>query len=538
MPNSKRNYKRKPPVSKKLTKNNSSKDQRREKEVVDTAESVYVSKSNPYAWYANFPNYARDVATVAFGNPLGVPIDIGNKDYITNGGVMAIVFTPTIGVSSNLSSPINRQAIRMYSYLRSVQRSAATYDAADLMMYLVAVSSLYEFWAMCRRAYGVAQLFTPTNAYYPTALLEAMGFNKNIVNNLADFRAFINRFALNIGRFAMPKQFDFLQRHIWMNSGLYLDSNTTRAQTYLFTQHYFYQYNNTGSTGTSLTGVNWDGFNPTPAFNSLSSVQTFAATLLQNMENDEDVLNISGDLYRAYGQDVFSVEETPENYAVLPVYDATVLSQIENLTIAGEFCKIATFETEAPTITQNPTLNNGAILFQPYVFDGYSNISGSTFGKNFPTGNLVTPMNMHMDSPSPEAVMEASRLIAKTVQVGRTGASLTPSALQYCGSEIVNFVRVGVYFSTLNVDWSAVVSNTGWATASGMPSTFVRKLCQFQQFDWAPMLYSAFYGGSDDQIQDVAADVDNFTVLSLDTISNLHQAALLSLLDSPQPIRA
>lgn len=186
----------------------------RDAEIMDDARKDYMSKSNPYTWYANFPNYAKDVATLAFGVPTGQPIYLTSGDYVANAGLMTLYFTPTPGISKNLSSPVNRQAVRIQTYLRSIMRAASDYDAADTMIYLLHNDALYTYWAFLRRAYGVAQLFTPTNKYYPRRLLQAMNIDPDIAHNLADFRAFINKFALNIGRFAMPKNFDLTQRHM------------------------------------------------------------------------------------------------------------------------------------------------------------------------------------------------------------------------------------------------------------------------------------------------------------------------------------
>lgn len=533
-------------TNKRYTKGNSTKNQRRDAEAVDTIADIAVSKSNPYAWYANFPNYARDVATVAFGNPVGSPIRLNpaTNDDIVAAGVMTLNFTPTPGVSQDMSSPINRQAVRLYSYLRSIQRSAATYDAADLMMYLIAVDSLYMYWAYLRRAYGVAQLFTPTNTYYPKVLLQAMGIDpSSILSNLADFRAYINRFALNIGRFAMPKQFDLLQRHMWMTSGLYLDSDTTRAQTYMFVPFYFYKYDNTVTTGSKLTGVTLDNTIQSPIQSTFAQLVTFGNSLISNMDNDEDTLNISGDLYRAYGGEVFSVEETSDNYAILPVYDKTVLSQIENCTLVGAFASADGETIISPQITQNPTVGNGAIIFAPIVTAGrtaFTPFSGGNdkFGVNFPFANANKLMNMHIDAPSPEAVMEATRLLASTNTAALTfpsnAAAVRP--LTACGSEVINFARYATMIVNQQPNWNFVSSNTMWLT-QGQLSAY-NQLATFQQFDWAPMLYICGDADPNNTLLNVGADLDNFTSLTYDTLVNIHDAAMLSLLDSPQPIKA
>lgn len=524
-------------------KRNSNKNQRRTKEAVDSELKTVASRTNDLSWYTNFPNYAKDVATLAFGVPVGQPVYVQGQDSVANDGIMTLLFTPSIGVSTDLTSPINRQATRFYTYLRSVQRAAASYDSADVMMYMLALDSAYTYWAFMRRIYGIAQLFTPTNKYYPRRLLLAMGVDPSIANNLADFRAYINRYALNIGRYAMPKSFDITQRHMWMCSGLYLDSNTTRAQTYMFVPTRLFQWDNTVTSGSQLAGVELvQASNVSSAANlfTLETLQEFGSNLIRNLENDEDTMNISGDLFRAYGQSgLLLVEETKDNYAVAPVYDQTVLSQIENCTITGRI------STATCKITQDPSVNNGAIIFQPSALLGNNlNIGDSTtpiYGRNYIAVSKNTPINAHWDSPNPGQVMEMTRLMARCANNTSpfAGASESYVPLTQTGTDIVNMVQIIVPGRNDSSAYSVITlySNTIWLNSSGTPFSVngASIIAHMMQFDWAPMLYLVIYTGNAANLESVAADVDNFTVVSEDQMYNIHEAALLSVLDIPAP---
>lgn len=518
---------------KQYNRSNSTKNQRRAKEVVDTE----LSSSNPYTWYANFPNYAKDVATLAFGTPVGQPIYLRSGDYVANAGIMTLGFTPTPGVSTDNTSPINRQAVRFQTYLRSIQRSASTYDAADTMMYMMGIDSLYTYWAYLRRAYGVAQLFTPTNKYYPRRLLQAMGISPDISHNLADFRAYINRFALNIGRFALPKEFDIVKRHMWMCSGLYLDSNTSRAQTYMFVPQYLYQFDNTVTTGSQLTGVAIDNMGNPTTQRTLSELQTLGDQLINAFENDEDTMNISGDIYRAYGKEgCLTVEETPDNYAILPVYDETVSSQIENAVIVGDFEETSS----VPLITQDPSVNNGAIIFNPAISAGRNELD-TYWTYNYPLTAGLSMMNMHMDSPNHEQVMEGSRFMALAKANFSSSPNKASFNLSTCAADLINQVRIWTTSLSNPAAVQALTkkSNTVWQINSGalVHNDDVDWLALTSQFDWCPMTYIV---RSEDalnyDLRLISADVDNFTSLSADQLSNINEAALLSVLDIHEPI--
>lgn len=531
------------PITKKLDRRNSSKSSRREAEAIDSELADYRSKSNPYTWYANFPNYAKDVATLAFGVPVGAPVYLGpGTDYVANAGIMTLSFTPTPSISTSPSSPLNRQAVRIMSYLRSIQRTSSDYDAADLMIYLLAIDSLYTYWAFLRRVYGVAQLFTPTNVYYPRRLLQAMGIDPDIVSNLANLRAYVNRFALNIGRYTVPKDFDLIQRHMWMASGLYVDSTSTRAQTYMFMPALLWQYDNTVTTGSQLVGVKLDTFTAATNSMKLQDLVDYGESLIAALNNDDDAFMISGDLFRAYGNNVFSVEETPDNYAVKPVYDETVLSQIENATIVGIFCSSTSLDYAAPVITQNPTINNGAIIFNPYVSGGARQTHTGTFVHTYPLIIGNTPLNYHGDSPTPEAVMEMTRLTAQS----STDQIFTPSGqgiqLRSSAADMINYVRITTTSPTnpaairnlYIASQSIYTDEEGTVISSFTPS----ELAILMQFDWCPMFYVCTVNAALQtlDLQWVAADIDNFTVASAEQMYNIQEAAALSLLDSPTPI--
>lgn len=530
-----------------MNRKNSSKNERRTKEVADTA--IRMSESNPYEWYANFPNYAKDVASLAFGTPVGQAVRLRQADWVASDGIMGLYFTPCIGYSADMTSPVNRQAVRTFSYLRSIQRAAANYDSADLMMYMLGIDSLYAYWAFLRRAYGVAQLFTPVNKYYPRRLLHVMGIDDTIVYNLADFRAYINRFALNIGRFAMPKSFDLTQRHMWMNSGLYLDSQGRRAQTYVFVPYKLWQWDNTVTTGSQLTGITLVDFNDVKAGSNrktLNQLIAFGEDLLTNFNNDDDTMAISGDLYRAYGNNLMHVEETPDNYAIAPVYDEVVLSQIENATLVGTFRDRGGTAGVNPVITQDPSVNNGAILFTPSVSAGPTDVGDgvtSKYGRNYGLITENVMLNAHWDSPTPEQVMEMTRLVARLDPNTNpiSGALGDGVAIKQCGSDLLNGIAIcaPARNSQVGVSFLTATTNTIWCKSDGTPYNpdAASLIAHFMQFDWAPMLYLVLDNGSSQDLQTVAADVDNFTTASYDQMFMIQEAAMLSLLDSPEPVQ-
>nr|AVX53583.1 putative capsid [Marmot picobirnavirus] len=524
-----------------------SKSVKRDRNAIDAADRA-VSYTNDFSWYNNFPQFMKDAANIAFSTPLGQLIQTENGDKIVVAGIMRLGFVPTIGVSTDLTSPINRSAIKFMTYLRSIQRAGATYDAPDTMMYLVALDSCYMFWSMMRRIYGVAQLYTPINKYYPRQLLISLGADPSIAYELADFRMYINRFAIALSSFALPNNVDIINRHKWMCNGLYVDSENAKAQTYAFVPDFFWTYDNTVSTGSRLKPLVWQDTTTNVNLHTLAEIINLGDALLNNIINDQDIATISGDIYRAYGHNIVSLEETTEGYAILPAYDRHVLSQIENASIFGDYIYDAN-----QYITQDPSVNGGAILYNPR-WEG--NIKTNAAGTLLFSPYWQNPsrfMNMHTDSPTEEDITEASRLMACCGFAWPTQTSevvpVKALQVQVIPPDCITNMWIGEFnentypaYRMLKVGGNALTLGPGNGSTSydGTVINTITMLCTIAQFDWAPMIYlyqipdTTFGAGSYLNLVQFAFDVDNLTSVSATKLLQLHEAALYSLFLVPE----
>lgn len=518
--------------------------QRREEEAFDTLGKEIRSTSNPWTWYGSFEHFSRDVSNITFGTPVGQPIRIGTGDTTVNAGLMVIRYIPTPGNSVDATSPLNRQATRFQSYLKSKLRFAAKFDAADTMIYMMEVDSLYSYHALLTRAYRAAQLFTPTNKYYPRRLLQGMGIDPDdILFNLADFRSYINEFGINIGRFAMPSSFDINERHMWMNSGLYLDSNTSRAQTYMFVPIGFYQYDNTVTTGSQLTMKFWMDESASPTLHTFQEIVQFGNTLLTNFENDDDTMDISGLFEVAFEGNLRHMTEVQEGEVIIPVYDETVLSQIENSVAVGQprSQQTVTGAVRALNITQNPAVNNGAIIFDGYYLGGRNTGIANLTLYNYPLMYAAATLNAHTDSPTPEQIMEMTRLVPVTERDVTPSATPINLGLQSHGADlVVDYLICVTNPSNLGaVNWLQSTTNTVWVNSNGTllsGGPGLDWIALSEQFDWAPLIYvvqviPVAEGNPTLDFRFFAADVDNMTAVSATQMYNIHEAAMLSLLE-------
>lgn len=493
---------------------------------------------NDASWYYKDAQILKDVASFSFNKPLGTNLNL-TRTYTTNPvsgaftsvpGVMALEIVPAPGISDDAQSPINLAAQDLYTFVRYKNSGAANYDAPDLMMYLLAMDSLYSAWNWMKRVYGIASTYSQRNFYLPAALYGMEGLDmQNIYANLADFRAYLNMAARRISAFCVPATFTYMVRHAWLFSNLYTDSDTAKAQVYMYMPKWFYTYDETSSpqggmlkpiffgNGTytqKATGVTW------------TQLTSMLDTMINNLQYSEDIGIMSGDILKAYGEgSLFKVGTFDADYQVSPVYSKEVLTQIENADYLNPiFLTLATDNTFA--IVQDP--NTNFITYRPMV----KSTAGAEEGHH---------LNFHWDNPTPEDVMVATRLM-HAERSGKVGAD-TYIIVESCGSEIVTDVYVGRFAQQVLSNYLTPAVNNGGQTyyinsvtaplfingqATDLPLLTLQILSQIT-FDWCPMMVLE-YKNTTGPVTVLAElrDWDNYVFLDEQDLEALNTVALLS----------
>lgn len=509
------------------------KEQRRDEEIIDTAaKGMYRSGSNDPAWYSRSPQLVKDVASFPFSFPTGQEFVLGiNSDPIKIPGVMCIGTGIAIGhAQGDLADPINVAATNLYSEIRQANSGHANYEAADLMMYIICMDSLYAFHAWLRRVYGTAMAYTPTNKYYPRGVLAAMNVDADdVFENLAQLRANINLFARMLSSYRIPSKFSYITRHQWMYNSLFVDSTNSKAQTYLFNLDNAWQFDNTATTGTRLIMIDI----ASSGSMTVAKMSQIWNNMFTAIQNDEDVNIMSGDILKAFPNDILIAPEIPENYTVLPTYDERVLMQIHN----SISCGTAGFFSQEGQIVQDPSINGGAIT-AVYNLGTLKPVTDGPYG--WVTGILDRQLiNYYKDDVTPDDMMEATRLTgAGNVQThnGVDGNAYYMVRYPYIGSEFVTTYRMVVLFAGDSVSqWKKIeFTNTfeylNSLTVGDTMSHLVDVIGYTSQFDWAPKILVV--GASAPQAYNgMFADVAVYTIVQQDSLAMMHRVALLSELD-------
>lgn len=565
---------------KSFNRNNSSKNMRRDEEILGTEKHELRSderkfdarsRDNDPSWYAQSPQIIRDFASLPFGNPLGskLPQNVAALGSGSIAGIMTLYYTPTIGVTTNENSAINVAMRNIYSYVRHANSGHSNYDGPDLMLYLLAMDSVYMFHAWCKRLYGQLMLATTYNRYYPKALIESERVDyDDLQSNIADFRGFINLFAVKMGSMAVPNSMSYMARHTWMTEGLYVDDpSTPKAQTYKYVPGAFLQFtlDEQGAGSLKQTGMVYNAVGGLIDLRGFSDIVNLGNSLLNPILANEDMNIMSGDILKAFGDaGIVKSSGITEDYMVLPSYSQEVLSQMENATIYHGMLGINVTQTTAVgtgylVSTPIAPISNLDVL-GPKGYQGSGDVSAAVTSKMVQVYQGARILNMHMQDVTPEQVMVATRLTNTIVKnPSLTGAYvneyvLTRAEIASCGSEICNGAAMWNFIyganGTVSLNdtpiattamYTIPVNLTGDNAAMYTNWNMITPIAQLTQFDWHPLVYPMFVVVSQQceptmvlNVENLIGDIANYTEITEDNIANMNDIALLSEFSVPQ----
>lgn len=493
--------------------------------------------SNDPLWYAfASPQLLQDVAQNDFVNATGIPIDLQNpypNGFATGSpaGIMTIDWYPSVSPSTDNTSAINMATRSMFTYIRSRISGARTYEAPDIMMYYIAMDSVYTLLNEAIRVYGLMQTYKLMNAYYPKQIVEALGWDwDNLRDNMADFRAVINFTIKELQTYPVANAFYYAKRHRLLSSQLYVDATTSKAQNFAFVAKGFYKYNEYDGA-TKLDMID----RPANKF-TLESFSSFISDLVNPLLVSQDMRQMAADMLSVFGRENFyTIPTISEDFRTVEVYEPEILQQINNMTIITGLTKDKMVITQETDIGEN----SGAILFKPIIPE----TTDGEFDNTYLEGNAL--LNFDLESPTSADVMNATRLVC-SAEKQTDGTLLITSS----GSELVVGVNVWIQY---------IYSKTGELTFNEVPvksNTYripkktvagdvyngllglINLLGPWSNFDWAPPIYVGSTSPTD-QVRTAVLiyDMNNYTLLPQYKLKNLNRLAMLSLLGTPTLLR-
>lgn len=493
----------------------------------------YASKSNDpskhlndWSWYAQNEQILKDTASLSYNTALGAPMTVGSPKYMGSTdragipGILQLYFMPTIGptIGTQITSVngIDVAANKIYTYVRHQNSGHSNYDAPDLMMYLLAMDSIYMWINKAIRAYGIARHYEYKNRYLPDAMLRASGFDPSIKADLCNFRGLINLYVQQINKLCVPSVMPYFLRHSYLTSNVFKDADSDKAQCYIFDTGFWYQFVEKTDTGRGYLKATH--LHPTEIRNTLTIPQfkVIMDTMINAVVQSEDFNIMSGDVMKAYGNNLFQISLMPEDYEVAPVYVPEILDQIHNATLCstplgngnGEDSRHNIFQTEDGLLRQ------------------YNDIQ-------FKYGNFATKLlDFDKSVVEPKDTLVATRLTVMNTDGIFADGKFIPNDITF-GSEVLYGAFI---YSNDYDDTEGVWTQSAYQIPNELSLTDINvgNYMQYTKFRKAPFIpvYSGVIGEKGDlaavSFHTYAGEVDNYTVLTRDTLAMMHEGALLN----------
>lgn len=525
------------------------------------------SGGNPFASTLT-EQLVKDVASFSFATPVGSRVLLAPGSANNNAainlrsfpGIMGIRWNPAVGYSNNSVSPVNAAARALMTRVRMATTGSRNYDESSLMLYLLGVDSAYLYLAHLKRIYGCLRLFNPENRFLPQGLVTACdGAYSDLVANMANFRAYINTYAMRLAALPIPKV-PLIDRHQAMSAAVYADNDSAKAQLYVFVPDAVYKYDydtddNLGKLSLEpLSSINTDGTIDSLSLSDyIADGESILAPLLTTY-GQEDFAVMGGDILRAYGEDgVYRAAGIAEDYFVEIVFDELMLHRILNLSCFGSLTAdgntpadyFSTFDVvqnvdNAPALTfleSLPTLDLGEDNF---------------YSADLPQMNKI--LNSNRGPMGPDVALEALSF-AHIPQLRTAGATVNSFDLTNIGTEVVSSMLIYYYSATsFGGPWTIKRTNpfTTIATVAAKPAVtnaftatevagplnaLIAFFGLFSAFDYAPILFPGHViqdqtgedvGGTTLNTTYPFGDINDYAVVTAADIERIRNIKLLA----------
>lgn len=513
-------------------------------DTLKTLAGLHKTKGNHPQWYNADPQLVKDVANVSFNNPLGNQVKLPFSNATTSiPGICVLTYMPAIGsVGSNGNDSANIAAQSLYAYVRHANSGSRNYEANDLMMYLLAAGELISFHTWMCRLYSLITTSKSHNRYYVNAMIEANGVDPNdLRNNIANFRAYINSFAVRANSFFIPKDLSLFERRIWMNGSIFKDHPIKKSQEYMFVPLNFLAYDDVNGklveypeSGITIPNMNVR-FNPYASTkNTVIQIMTRGNYLLNSMLNSEDAGIMSGDILKAYGESrMYYLPSLSEDYHIESVYDEDALMQITNAVAIGtDYTGQNSFNIYQDSA--NGKILQGVAYYEPddqnsTVPIGYgirTTLGYSALSDEMITGNNI--LNFYKDTITPDEVMVSTRLMISLTKgaIGDVQHRNNTYLIKSVGSEYI----IEINYISLNANATSSVIAGGILV--DIEDYTLNKAFAFMamatKFKWHPNMYIFGDDITTDKVLSGFREYANYASISDSVLDNLNYVALLS----------
>lgn len=509
-------------------------DDRRDPSVDDRVTSTI----NDISWYAKFPQLLDAAGMLPFPVKPGMFFAPRKGSSAFNrqspASVWVVDWQPSVGVSKTNTDPASLVAKQLYTRVRSVYSSELDADGPDMLIYLLALDSIFSYIASLKRILRLTISDNPFNYDMPDGVLTGLGFSQQGITNLRANRVLlwqnINELIAMTRRFKCPAVMDYFNRHYWMNDNIFSDAQSPSAQLFVFNQTFYYKWsvnteNNAGQVVPVLFSIK--------SGDEVAGLFDFGLQLIEALSNAGSSYTISGYLTRAFPDTPsFSVDEAVFTETATAVFSEEVLSQIENsrtvcfnpyLVLDSSNAPIQQNWIAAMTVMQDVTTN---AVQCPQQFSAPTASNAWEY-----TGDAFTPsalINLHTFDVVPAIVAIASRM--QTLCEFENPVGSDSVVVVHSGSEVtlrntlVQRLTDGSFRSFVIPSVQNISSETTATTLTGM----LQSVAMAEQFDWHPLLFIGNGVTTYNKNLFIYGDVLNINSFNNEEFKNLNKICLYS----------
>lgn len=463
-----------------------------------------IKSSNSPAWYDQVPGLLESAGRVSFNIPLGVSIVPESNGHIVvdkfPASVAAIFeYLPVLNLAGkDRVAPLHVAARNIYAWVRHANAGRTNYESSDLMQYILSVTEAYSLMAHFIRGYGLLNTFNVLNRAYPKVIVENLGFDyDDLTKQMSDFRYLLNNSLLKLGSLVIPKGMTYIDRRLWLNSNVFLDRAGSKAQSYAFAPSIYYVYNpiqETTGGGLDAVPLRKDAQGNVRKL-KLSDIQTIINEVITPIVENEDMNIMSGDILKAYGNNIHQFGTIPDNYYVMPIFDEGALIQIHGIErLYGGVQGDISIKQVGNVLKQDLWISEGSLNSIPHI------------------------INSDNEVPTAEEVMLATRFKYTIVKEDEE------FYIDSCGTEIV--VDTDIVYGDGQSNVLPITDLNDFSNWMILPV-----IGHFNKFPHYPIIDDTvnpveFYG--------FLGDLNNYTFISDNVLFKLHETATYSMFLVPQ----
>lgn len=467
------------------------------------------SGTNHPSWYTVTGSIERLVGANFFKKKAAQSGPFANSsDAWINGLNMSIWLALTIPMDK--TNAFHTDIVQLYKNIRRSNSGAANYTVSDLERYVLNVRSIRACLASLVRARRAFNAIDPLSQTVPFDLVNTVtgtsADTSTWMETLANVDAQLSKMGALIETALPCGDLTIFDRTDWLFGNVFRDSDGPKYSYIACLARSFpvYEVTDTGialASSQPLSSVGRPGVNLQAACTTLW--QYFAA-----FNGEYKNALIAGDIMHAFGEKAFkrTLHWQEVNAPLVPIYNLSVLYQIQNATIACRNTAVLNTSSIANGVTtQTCSYTTSVTTTKSMAFD----YAGTYINGKFTTlagGDLLTITRLCWSGTNQN----------DAIQILSCGSEIPVDiTFNYCAAD-------GITGRALAL--STVLGSTQSSVQSTATLALMRIASYWSQIDWAPMIL--LYSGS--EVLPVW-DVDNLAFIDWVTMDDYHSAATTSL---------